>query len=74
MPLIDKSKATVLVEEHIMKMIKIEPISNTSKLICCGTDLSEYHVFWYSSNRPKAGVGSYVAVHKHDGSIINFEF
>jgi hypothetical protein len=74
MPSIDRSKATVLAEDYIMKTINIEPILNTSKLVCCGVDLSEYHVFWFSSNRAIVVSGSYVAVHKEDGSIINFEF
>jgi len=74
MPAIDRGRATVLAEEYIMKNIKIEPVVNTSKLVCCGADLSEYHVFWFSSRRQTVGSGSYLAVHKQDASVINFEF
>jgi len=74
MPAIDRCKATVLAEEHIIKTIKIEPVVNTSKLVCCGIDLSEYYVFWFSSKKRTVGGGSYIAVHKQDASVINFDF
>ena len=72
--LIDRDEATALAETHVMKAIKIEPVVNTSKLVCCGVNLSEYHVFWLSSLMQMAGGGSYLAVHKEDGSVINFGF
>ena len=73
---IDKAKAKELAENYIMKvMLNLEPVEDTSNLLCYGiTDFSEYHVFWYSCKMHNMiGSSSYIAIHKQNGSIIDFE-
>ena len=73
---IDKTKAEEIAEDYIMKMMtfRMEPVEDTSKLSCSDIDdFFDYHVFWFSGQGYDLKTDSYVAVHKKDGSVIDFK-
>ena len=72
---IDELKACEIAEDHIRQMMtfRMEPVTDTSKLECSDIDdFAEYYVFWFSGQEYSLKADSYVAVHKENGSVINF--
>ena len=77
MPQIDRAKAEDIVEDYIRKtMFRMELVEDISKFNVYGiTDLSEYHIFCiHCKMHSIIGSSSYVAVHKQDGSVIDFKY